>query len=112
MRELTPSNDAIEELLAQWSAHARRSLSLEKLLSQWSRLVQGVETGYEITLDDYMNDVDTRVMLDEVLVVADPQLAGQLRERLQPLDKGSWQQPTLRFCWMAQIGGEVEYRAR
>lgn len=86
MRELTPSNEALEEILARWSENAHRPVSLELLVTQWSKLVQRVETGYELSLDDYVNDIDSRVMLDEALLAADRQLSSRLSEKLKPLD--------------------------
>lgn len=40
------------------------------LVESWEKVVQSVENGYSLTLDDYLNDLDARQLLDEALAVA------------------------------------------
>ena len=43
---------------------------LEGLVSEWERAVAQVEEGYPLGLDDYLNDLDGRQLLEEALEVA------------------------------------------
>lgn len=43
---------------------------LEGLVAEWERAVQQVETGYPLGLDDYLNDLDGRQLLEDALDVA------------------------------------------
>ncbi len=49
---------------------------LEYLASRWEEIAGAVATGYTLGLDDYLNDLDVREMLDGALGVA------RARERL------------------------------
>ncbi|MDX2042627.1 MAG: hypothetical protein SF097_15505 [Acidobacteriota bacterium] len=40
------------------------------LIESWEKVVQSVENGYSLTLDDYLNDLDARQLLEEALDVA------------------------------------------
>jgi hypothetical protein len=40
------------------------------LVESWEKVVQSVENGYSLTLDDYLNDLDARQLLEEALAVA------------------------------------------
>jgi hypothetical protein len=43
---------------------------LAGLIESWEKVVQSVENGYSLTLDDYLNDLDARQLLEEALEVA------------------------------------------
>ena len=45
-------------------------MGLEGLLGEWERAVAQVESGYPLGLDDYLNDLDGRQLLEESLEVA------------------------------------------
>jgi hypothetical protein len=72
---------------------------LEGLLESWERIVEQVEVGYPFTLDDYLNDLDTRDLLEGAidrtpdadaararLTAAD----ARLRSSLVPADECLW----------------------
>ena len=42
-------------------------MGLEGLLLEWERAVAQVESGYPLGLDDYLNDLDGRQLLEESL---------------------------------------------
>ncbi|HET6680386.1 MAG TPA: hypothetical protein VFG84_04245 [Gemmatimonadaceae bacterium] len=50
------------------------------LTARWARIVAEVERGYDVTLADYLNDMDLRDILEGALDVAD----ARERERVQP----------------------------
>ena len=43
---------------------------LRGLAESWEEVVRSVEEGYSLGLDDYLNDMDGRQLLDETLAVA------------------------------------------
>jgi hypothetical protein len=45
-------------------------VTLMGLLGSWSDLVEAVETGYEDSVYEYANDVDSRAILDRVAAAA------------------------------------------
>ena len=49
--------------------HVVRS-GLQGLAESWEEVVRSVEEGYSLGLDDYLNDMDGRQLLDETLAVA------------------------------------------
>jgi hypothetical protein len=44
---------------------SERLESITRLIDQWSSIVASVSTGYQLTLDDYLNDLDLRRAIDE-----------------------------------------------
>lgn len=59
---------------------------LDGLIDRWSDIVDEVEDGYPLSLDDYLNDMDLRNVLDDALRVASADVARQPRERLKEVD--------------------------
>jgi hypothetical protein len=60
---------------------------LEGLLGYWESLVQAVEEGYDLTFEDYVNDMDLRDVLQGVLEVASLDERRKAEQRLTGLDK-------------------------
>jgi hypothetical protein len=64
-------------------AHVIRG-GLKGLVKNWENIVEHVAEGYILGLDDYLNDMDGRQLLEEVLAVASDQernmYAGRLRQ--------------------------------
>jgi hypothetical protein len=85
--ELIERDSAVGSLLATWSERAKFRIGVADLIERWSRLVSRIDEQYMLSLDDYFNDVDARVMLDDVLMTMS---SDELKERLQfaltPLD--------------------------
>ncbi len=84
---LVKTDKGVQRMLEEWSRAARRPVSLEGLIGQWRRVVDRAEAGYQLSLDDYLNDVDARVMLDAALRASHGALSGELDEALRPLDE-------------------------
>ena len=59
---------------------------LPGLLRAWERVVASVERGYPLTLDDYLNDVDGRQILADVLSALPQAATPAQRERLAKAD--------------------------
>lgn len=58
---------------------------LEGLVTAWERVAEQIERGYDLTLDDYLNDLDTRQIL-EVVLAAMPEPDGPLLDRMRAAD--------------------------
>ncbi len=56
------------------------------LVENWEKVVDTVERGYNLGLDDFLNDLDARQLLEEVLSVAVPEQIAQQLNRIQLAD--------------------------
>ena len=56
------------------------------LVESWEQVVRSVENGYSLTLDDYLNDLDARQLLEEALTVASPAEHINFELRIQQAD--------------------------
>lgn len=59
---------------------------LDGLLEQWENVVTDVEEIYPLGLDDYLDDMDVRELIDGSLEVASPDERRKARKRLEVLD--------------------------
>jgi hypothetical protein len=81
---------------------------LEGLIESWEKTVRSVEHGYSLTLDDYLNDLDARQLIAEILPVAsDDQRAG-VAARLTRADETmrSLTRPTPVSLWGREVAEE------
>ena len=60
---------------------------LEGLLGYWDSLVQAVEEGYDLTFNDYVNDMELRDVVQGVLEVATLDERRKAEPRLAALDR-------------------------
>lgn len=59
---------------------------LAGLVESWEKVVQSVDEGYSLSLDDYLNDLDSRQLLGEALAVASPSDVEKFDGRIQAAD--------------------------
>jgi hypothetical protein len=59
---------------------------LNGLAEQWENVVANVTAGYTLGLDDYLNDMDVRQILEDALAVAGPP-ARRLASRVSAVDE-------------------------
>ena len=59
---------------------------LPGLVESWEKVVKSVEAGYSLTLDDYLNDLDARQLLEEALEVAPLAEQQNFEERIRQAD--------------------------
>ena len=59
---------------------------LDGLVDRWSDIVDEVEDGYPLPLDDYLNDMDLRDVLADALKLASSDVARPTVERLKLVD--------------------------
>ena len=83
---LVKTERRVLQMLNEWSEAAHKPVTLQGLLNQWSRVVDRTESGYDLSLDDYLNDLDSRVLLDHLLAESGPAFGTLLRDQLAPLD--------------------------
>lgn len=57
------------------------------LIEDWEKTVSSVETGYPLGLDDYLNDLDSRQLIEEVLPFVPEALLPGLADRLRLADE-------------------------
>jgi len=76
----------VDAVLARLSQASKYPLSLEGLVSQWSRFVTSVEQGYSGSLYDYTNDIAARDVLKEILLEVFPSTREKLSSFVKPLD--------------------------
>ena len=60
---------------------------LPGLVENWEQVVEEVRKGYALTLDDYLNDLDGRQMIEEALQIAPEAEREKMRERVGRADK-------------------------
>lgn len=80
-------SDPVRELLSErGSAPSVIEGGLPGLLESWENLVQAVEAGYTLGLDDYLNDLDVRQLLADALAVAPSSEQQAIAKDLQRAD--------------------------
>ncbi len=60
---------------------------LQGLVKSWKSFVKSVEDGYKFGLDDYLNDLDNRQLLEEALAVAPPREKEEYTQRVEQTDR-------------------------
>jgi hypothetical protein len=60
---------------------------LEGLIQAWEKTVRSVEHGYEFGLDDYLNDLDGRQLIEETLAIGGLENAKSYTERVRLIDE-------------------------
>lgn len=80
---------------------------LKGLLDHWSGVVEAVEEGYDLTMDDYLNDMDTRDILAGAVEFASPEEETSALPKLKKLDK-RFQELTVECgpVWGARVAQE------
>lgn len=60
---------------------------LDGLVARWARVVDTVEAGYALGLDDYLNDMDARQLVHEAVPVAGRAIARRVGPKLAAADQ-------------------------
>ena len=81
------SYDPVREFLRQQGApYHVISSGLRGLVENWERIVEMVVQGYPLTLDDYLNDMDGRQLLENAMKLAPLEVRKQFTARLRDAD--------------------------
>ena len=73
-------------LQSQGCSRAVIEAGLPGLVTAWERIVQTVADGYQGGLEDYLNDMDTRELLNEAWNTARPDQQQESQARLNAVD--------------------------
>jgi len=86
---------------------------LAGLVEQWEALVAEVETGYSLGLDDYLNELDVRQLLADLMTSAPEGETKPFTQRLQAADQQflSLTKPTEACLWGEAIAEEEHWSA-
>lgn len=101
--------DSIRDYLRQTGASERViEGGLQGLVENWEQVVDEVAKGYQLDLDSYLNDLDVRQLIEEVLRVAEPGDTSTLLERIAAADRRmkTVVEPTSKCLWGAQVALE------
>jgi hypothetical protein len=81
---------------------------LAGLMEDWEKVVASIGQGYDLGLDDYLNDMDVRQLLEETLKVVSEGERQKFRERLQKTDDRmrSFTKSTLKCLWGEKVAHE------
>ena len=80
------SNDAVDMYFADRGVSAAvRSKGLRGIVAQWESIARGAEQ-FDLTLDDWLNDLDLRDIIAGAMAVVPEASVGDLRETLQRAD--------------------------
>jgi hypothetical protein len=109
------ANDPVSEYLYDKGCSPRVIAGgMEGLLEGWENLVNTVEAGYALGLDDYLNDLDVRQLIDEALSVATATQRQSVVARLQRIDEQmqALVEPIDNCLWGAEVAEEEGWTAR
>lgn len=87
-----------------------RRATLNERVAAWASLVDEVEEGYAMTIDDYTNDLAAREWLALALPMLVPRLQASLIERLEPRDERFRRATVTPAKHMPGAGGGWYYR--
>ena len=59
---------------------------IKALVSKWESIVKNISTGYTLDLDSYLNDIDVRQLIEEVITRI-PDVSSVLLERINAADE-------------------------
>lgn len=84
---------------------------LEGLLEQWENAVDDVEQTYPLGLDDYLDDMDGRELLEGAMEVASPEVRRASLKRLHPADERMKQLlvPAGRCLWGSDMAEQHDW---
>ena len=106
-------NDPVREYLRKSGAsYAVVAQGLRGLVENWERVVDQVMAGYDLTLDDYLNDMDGRQLLANALELAPAEVRDAFIPRVRDADMRIRLNlvPAGRCLWGAIVAGEEGWR--
>lgn len=77
---------SVAPILERFTQRSGRSVTLEELITKWKRFVEDVEFGYSLTVYDYVNDLGTRRLLEELAQEAAAGIGEEVRRRIAESD--------------------------
>lgn len=107
--------DPVREYLKEKGCAARVvDRGLQGLVENWEQIVQSVEGGYSLGLDDYLNDMDVRQLIEESLSVATATQRNAVADRIGRADEQmrSLVEPAENCLWGEAVAEEEGWTAR
>lgn len=104
--------DPVRELLERRGCPAHMvAAGLEGLIEQWEHAVDDVEEIYPLGLDDYLNDMDNRQLLDEAMAVAPESERRAVIARMRRADERmrGLTEPAGRCLWGADLAEQHDW---
>jgi hypothetical protein len=87
MSSMTP-RDSVRRYLIERGVRADLvGGGLTGLVGRWTHIVDEVSRGYQLTLDDYLNDMDVRDIIAGALTVANPDQHEEVARSLEEADR-------------------------
>lgn len=102
-------NDPVREYLRRSGApYSVVAQGLRGLVENWERVVDQVVAGYNLTLDDYLNDMDGRQLLANALELAPAEVRNAFMPRVHDADNRVRLNlvPAGRCLWGGIVAGE------
>ncbi len=85
---MSESGDPVRDFLRRSGApYALIASGLRGLVANWERVVELIAAGYPHGLDDYLNDMDSRQLLENALELAPPALREEVLARVREADR-------------------------
>lgn len=78
--------ETVRTLERQFSERAHYPITLKSLVEDWRSFAEEVERGYELGLEDYVNDLTTRTLLEDVVTALSDNGRRTLTVILKPID--------------------------
>ncbi len=79
--------DPVREYLRKSGAsHRVITNGLRGLVENWERVVRDLAQGYQLTFDDYLNDMDGRQLLENAVGFAPEEIRAAYRDRIAAAD--------------------------
>lgn len=107
-------NDPVREYLRRSGApYSVVTQGLRGLVENWERVVQQVLDGYHLPLDDYLNDMDGRQLLDNALELAPEEVRTAFLPRVRDADMRVRLNlvPAGRCLWGSIVAGDEGWNA-
>lgn len=79
--------ERLQRALQKVSKAIHRQLDLEYWLSKWAVFVTEIETGYELYIEDYTNDLSVRDVLEEIMASLTEDGRHKLGVVIRPIDE-------------------------
>ncbi len=82
---------------------------IELLIESWERTVDSVDEGYTLGLDDYLNDLDARQLIEDVIDLVPVEERSSLTERVRFADERMKEIVELQeICLWSDVVAEME----
>ena len=94
-----------------FSRHACEG-GFDYLLQRWTKIVASVESGYRLLFDEYLNDMDSRKIIDELATYASESEWDDVEAALPSLDNRFFAatRPTSACIWGEHVAIQRGYR--